>query len=270
MVATSDLSGRALDDVFVTARGRPRLVDGVVLFVDLLGVREMNRSRRVAAHLVALERVVSRTYRALLAPSSMWSAAVFSDTLVLAAPVTENDEEHAISDMVTQAARLQLDLIRAGFFMRGGLSLGKIYLRNGLVFGPALVEAHELESRVAIHPRIVLSDGADRSLRESLRLHPWPENAPQNAMLLRDDDGHTFVNYLAAVFGTLTDPAPQLERHRDAVVSRLIAHSNDKHLWEKYRWVAEYHNAVVRRELPKARDRLVPADAMTWQFKAFS
>jgi hypothetical protein len=200
----------------------------------------------------------------------MWSAAVFSDTLVLAAPVMENDEERLIRDMVMQAARLQLELIRAGFFMRGGLSLGKIYLRNGLVFGPALIEAHELESRVAVHPRILLSDAADRSLRESLRLHQWPENASQNAMLLRDDDGHTFVNYLAAVFRTLTDPTPQVERHRDAIVTQLIAHSNDKPLWEKYRWVAEYHNAVVRRELPGATDLLVPAASMAWQFKAFA
>ena len=43
-------------DPFLTRSGRPVLVRCAVLFVDLLGVREMNMSERVAEHLVALHR----------------------------------------------------------------------------------------------------------------------------------------------------------------------------------------------------------------------
>jgi hypothetical protein len=268
-MVTSDVDGRVADRVFLTPRGRPRLVDGAVLFVDLLGIREMNRSRRAAGHLVALERAIRRTYRAFLAPSSKWAATFFSDTLVLAAPVVEGSEDRAIPNAIAQAAWLQLELIRAGFFMRGGLSFGKIHLRDGVVFGPALVEAYELESRVAVHPRIVLSDTVERALR-MLCSHDWSKHAPQASMLMCDDDGRTFVNYLEPVFAALPDPPPHLKRHADAIVSCLIAYSNDKHLWEKYRWVGEYHNEVVRQRLPHASDLLVPAAAMTWQFKAFA
>ena len=266
-----DPVGRAVDRVFVTRRGTPKLVRCAVLFIDLLGVREMNRSRRAPSHLVALERAVSRTYREFLRPDSEWPAAFFSDTLVLAAPiVSDTDEESAIGGLVAQAARLQLQLVAAGFFVRGGLSLGRFHIRDGLIFGPALVEAHQLESRVAIHPRIVLSPGVEVSQRAGLGLYAKPQYAPQSLMLLHDDDGHTFINYLGLLFDGPDDPTPGLERHRDAVIGRLAEHCTDKHRWEKYRWLAEYHNAVVGQGLPDTPELLVDGPDMTWQFTSFA
>lgn len=91
-------------------------------------------------------------YRDFLTEDSPWPAALFSDTLVLAAPVLrKDDEEAAIGGLVVQAAWLQLNLIAEGFFARGGLSFGRFHIRDGLVFGPALVEAYDLESKTAIH-----------------------------------------------------------------------------------------------------------------------
>lgn len=61
-----------------------------------------------------------------------------------------------------------------------------------------------------------------------------------------------------------------LELHRDTVVERLYEHRTDKRSWEKYRWVAEYHNAVVARQLRGENRLLVPADETTWQFEPFA
>jgi hypothetical protein len=259
------------DRVFMTRDGKPKLVRCAVLFVDLLGVRAMNRSRRVASHLVALERAVSKTYRDFLKPDSPWPAAFFSDTLVLAAPVEQHGgEESAIGGLVLQAAWLQLNFIDAGFFLRGGLSLGRIHIRDGLVFGPALVEAYDLERMRAVSPRIVLSSDVDASQRADLRFYAQPESSPQGALLLCDGDGHTFVNYLGLLFDEPDDVRQGLGRHRDTVLARLQEHRADKHLWEKYRWVAEYHNAVVARTLPGEQRLLVDGQAMRWPFTPFA
>ena len=51
---------------FLTRHGRPLLIRCAVLFVDLLGVREMNMSQRVAGHLVALHSAVSLMHRAFV------------------------------------------------------------------------------------------------------------------------------------------------------------------------------------------------------------
>jgi len=60
-----------------------------------------------------------------------------------------------------------------------------------------------------------------------------------------------------------------LRFHRDTVVDRLHRSRASKRRWEKYRWLAEYHNAVVRRRIPRAGELLVATPAMTWQFTSF-
>lgn len=231
----------------------------------------MNRSRRVAQHLKALERAVSGMYRDFLKSDSPWPAAFFSDTLVLASPVLlSGDEESSIGDLVVQAAWLQLDLIAEGFFVRGGLSFGRFHIRDGLVFGPALVEAYDLESSVAVHPRIVLDRRAEHSQRDDLRRYARAQDSPQNALLLCDADGWTFINYLGVLFDEPDDPRAALELHRDQITARLIQHRTTKRHWEKYRWVAEYHNAVVAERLPEESQLLVDAGDMTWRFESFA
>jgi hypothetical protein len=265
------VDARFVDRVFLTRRGKPRLAYCAVLFIDLLGVRAMNKSNKVAAHLVALERAVTGMYRDFLNTRSPWPAAFFSDTLVLAAPVREHGgEEAAIGGLVIQAAWLQLNLISAGFFVRGGLSLGRMHLRDGLVFGPALVEAYELESKSAVHPRVVLSPAVDESQRADLGFYASPRDSAQASLLLCDGDGRTFVNYLALLFDEPDDLDEELADHRDVVVAKLDAHRGDKHLWEKYRWVAEYHNAVIERAFGRRSDLRVDGSAMTWRFTSFA
>jgi len=78
---------------FMTGNGRPLLVRCAVLFVDLLGVREMNMSQHTARHLVALHRAVRIMHRDFLGEISPYRSAFFSDTLVLAAPIVRKTDD---------------------------------------------------------------------------------------------------------------------------------------------------------------------------------
>ncbi|HET6508500.1 MAG TPA: hypothetical protein VFG42_17035 [Baekduia sp.] len=244
-----------------------------MLFVDLLGVRAMNRGpqRAVRSNLIALERAVSGMYRDYLEPDSPWPGALFSDTLVLAAPVPDQDggAEVALGGLVLQACWLQLNLIDQGFFMRGALALGDFYIRDGVIFGPALVDAAELEHDVAVHPRIILSREAEKSQRRALRDYADPQQAPQDGALTCDGDGWTFINYLSVLLDETDDPRAGLRMHRDRIVARLAETRARKRVWEKYRWAAEYHNEFVGRTFAAEVDLLVPIDAMTWEFTRF-
>ena len=253
---------------FIDSRHKPRLARCAVLFLDLLGVSEMNRSRKAAKHhLVQLEQAVTATYHDYLSPWSHWPAAFFSDTLVLAAPLDNNrDEALEVRQLATQGATLQLSLARAGFFARGGLSIGLFHIRQGLVFGPALVEAYSLESQVATHPRIVLSTEAAECQRSSQSSPPGQDNP----LLITDGDGWTFIDYLSMQIATdPDDPGPVLCSHRDRIVESLQRHRGVRHIWEKYRWVAEYHNDVLRARLPGYEHMLVPNPPMSWSFAPF-
>lgn len=252
-------------ELFLDSRRRPRLVRCAVLFIDMLGVSEMNRAKGVARHLIDLERAVTATYRDYLSPFSPWPSAFFSDTLVLAAPLIDRDEMAEVVFLATQAASLQMSLARSGFFVRGGLAIDRFHIREGLVFGPALVEAYELESKIATHPRVVLSAEAEDCLARALAgpTAGYP-------LVLADGDGRTFINYLELQLAQdLEDPALPAVAHRDRIVSNLDAHRSNKKVWEKYRWAAEYHNDVLRRTMPRRNDLLVQPEPMTWGFRTF-
>jgi len=245
---------------FLTRSGRPVLVRCALLFVDLLGVREMTMSQRATGHLVALHSVVRLMQRDFFGEASPYRSAFFSDTLVLAAPIIrETDDATEIGGLMRQAMWLQNDLLTEGFFVRGGLSLGSLHVGDHVLFGPALVEAYDLESRAAVHPRILLSRAAAETQR----------GTAGGSNLMCDDDGHSFVDYLGAAVLEPDDPFPVLQRHRDTVVDRLQHSRRHKRRWEKYRWLGEYHNAVVRRRLPKARELAIEAPAMAWKFSPF-
>jgi class 3 adenylate cyclase len=263
---TATTTAHSLKEAFINRRREPCLVKCVVLFMDLLGVSAMNQARHPDRYLVALERVVTKSYRDYLNPFSPWPSAFFSDTLVVAAPLVDGRSATSeVMQLAAQGAELQMDLARAGFFARGGLSIGKFHIRDGLVFGPALVEAYRLESQIATHPRIVLSADAAKCQLEAQR-----RTSRGNPMLMRDGDGWTFINYLGAQIEVdPQDPIQALAEHRDQIVVNLIEHRSAKRVWEKYRWVAEYHNEVLREKLPGDQSLLVPADPMTWGFSPF-
>lgn len=52
--------------------------------------------------------------------------------------------------------KIQLGMAMWGFFIRGAVTIGEVYHDDRSVFGPALVWAYELESKVAQNPRIII------------------------------------------------------------------------------------------------------------------
>lgn len=55
-------------------------------------------------------------------------------------------------------------LSSANFFVRGGVSIGKMFHKSNMFFGPAFLESYELESEIAIYPRVILSNDVANSV----------------------------------------------------------------------------------------------------------
>ncbi|WP_407950189.1 hypothetical protein [Parvibaculum sp.] len=78
----------------------------------------------------------------------------FSDHFLISMPA---DFHGRILDA---ASNLIVALLRHGFLVRGAVVLGKLHHRDSAVFGPALLEAIQIEEREAIYPRILITDSA--------------------------------------------------------------------------------------------------------------
>lgn len=91
----------------------------------------------------------------------------FSDNIVISYPLgpilasTGSNENIAalsilwhFNDLLTKISSAALSL---GFLVRGGATIGKLYHAGGVVFGEALVDAVQIESRTSFYPRVILS-----------------------------------------------------------------------------------------------------------------
>ena len=76
----------------------------------------------------------------------------FSDCLI----ISTRDDFYGKTHLINTLGFLSMSLLHQGLLLRGGLTIGKLYHQESMVFGPALLKAHELESRSAVYPRIII------------------------------------------------------------------------------------------------------------------
>lgn len=240
----------------------PVLKHSVAAFLDILGfVGEMKASFEggTAANLLGrLRSALSRSYsefrddmRGRPIHVKTWVVKAFTDNIVIGYPIYlgEPDAEAELGSVLLSVREYQLTMVNAGFFVRGGISIGQLYMDDEIVFGDALIDAYTAESTLARDPRIVLAKSVYPYLKQHLKYYASPAESPHNRVLLRDVDDQIFVNYLGAIFDDLSDPRlGELENHKKVVEEKLQQYKNEPPLWGKYAWSANYHNFICKEQ----------------------
>ena len=70
-------------------------------------------------------------------------------------------------------------------------------------------------------------------------------DAPHHESILHDPrDGRLFLNYLHWVLGNFPDflHYETLDAHRKQLTANLREYESEQSVWEKYEWIATYHN----------------------------
>jgi hypothetical protein len=107
---------------------------------------------------------------------------------------------------------LAASALRIGLLVRGGATIGKLFHAQGVVFGEALIEAFDIESRIAKYPRVVLS-------RSITRRANWIKPP----FVLRDQDGMYCIDYLMPILFYVASPGDQWARHAKQWFSEISA-----------------------------------------------
>ena len=140
------------------------LAERIVAFVDILGFKNMVdnslKSQQSAENLhKALERIyeLKKHNERLNDIESLHEFGVeistFSDSIIISYPI---DFEGGLFFIIMELIHLQIDLVFYGILIRGGLSIGLLYHKENIVYGPAMNDAYYLESKCAIYPRIII------------------------------------------------------------------------------------------------------------------
>lgn len=179
----------------------------------------------------------------------------FSDSLVLSAEPTFG----GCLNLLIALIMLTHNLLRMAYLVRGGVALGPVQHQSNHIFGPALIDAYDLETRAAVYPRVVFADSVYALLEEV-----EPEPGAISNFVAEDLDGLRFLDFLetpalriASFQDNMTDydwagkrlqpVAARLTMLRDTIGSLVEALStNELRMAAKYRWIASYLNRTLQ------------------------
>lgn len=116
---------------------------------------------------------------------------IFSDNIIIVKKLSEQADKRLldIRALLYCVANFQCSAVSdsVGWLVRGGISVGELFIDETMVWGEALLKAYDLESNSAIYPRILLDSsllshiGSDEELTGFVR---------------QDFDNLYFLNYL--------------------------------------------------------------------------
>jgi len=239
---------------YLTEDGQPKLKLSVVAFVDILGYKELTRKAHKDGKspelLIRLHQTLLKAYHQLdecdedgekyfqldipRFNKDTYKIATFTDNIVIGYPIRK-DAEMELWSIFSKLACFQLEMANEGFFIRGAITIGDVYMDELTVFGEGLIDAYDGETKNAVNPRIILTQSAQDKVIKNVEKHVRD--------LYRDADGRFFLNYLSSItIGDYNDQFIELlEMHKTKVEKKLRKHRN--HPWfTKYIWSANYHN----------------------------
>lgn len=201
---------------------------------------------------------------------------IFSDNVVIAKKIQDVNKSYVedFADLLFATSIFQeLSLSLFQWPLRGGIVVGELHINENLIWGQALVDAHNLEDKYAKYPRVVIDskiihqlsaisgiDSINQKIIDGLPASP----------ILCDDDGQYYLSYLEPKFVILNtyhhlyDMRPELRSRDEAsmiYIMNLItkqlttgkenltdllksAETADLKIQQKISWSVKYHNMM--------------------------
>lgn len=180
----------------------------------------------------------------------------FSDSIIIYVPLSDDDKAIQVDGILSSALAIAgsfLTSMISGTIFRGGLEIGlACEIGSNEIYGPALLKAHDLESKIAKYPRVVIGDELVHFLQVTVQN---PEKGAQSEinqvmaqkslnLLMIDADGRYALDYLGQeyrdmakeVFPDMYEKASSFLEHQFSEIKE----KKDTNLFLRYLWLADY------------------------------
>lgn len=172
---------------------------------------------------------------------------IFSDNIIMAVPLDDGGDAAAVRRLLGFAAVFQNYAAMAGnWLVRGGVTIGSLFLDEVLVWGSGLVRAYELEDRIALYPRIVM----DQTVLDLC--------GTESGFFRRDMDGRFYLDYLSFMeyrdAGGGDNFVPVMQQSFQALLAEIRTPGGEyaERPYQKLQWHRNYVNAWYRERHPGA------------------
>ncbi len=171
---------------------------------------------------------------------------IFSDNIVIAQKFDEEKAGDQIISIIDLIINIQFEAsLQFDFLLRGGITVGELYIDDSIVWGSGLIEAYEIESKLANYPRVIISDKLikvyERCQKKTLNLY---------ASICQDFDGLWFLNFLLA-FPNLKNIPIISETLKEI---RKSYEKEDDSVKQKFNWVITFFNTHCKNFKDRVED----------------
>lgn len=209
----------------------------VIAFLDILGGKELiDKAPDESLKLIyTCYKNAIKQYNEIGTPNlPLPQTNIFSDNISISCSIDETFDNcyDCIMRVIMSCIVLTLQFWTHGILVRGGITIGYCFADDFMIWGKALARAYEIESTIAIYPRIVIDPLADD-------IFDFLAKSENKKIICKDFDGLYFIDifYTKKFFVTL----PFLEQLIDDNQKR-IDKLDDKNLKErqKLKWLQNY------------------------------
>ena len=222
----------------------------ILVFFDVLGFKDMVQ-RKYKDKPEKIKEILNMMH-VLSSPSYTSELIIFSDSVINILEIKPKYNEHGqtfadyLNVIFNNIATIQVNMFGLyGVLIRGSIVIGDIYYEreNNLLFGPALVDAYELESKYSIYPRFLIG----KSIVDEISDAEWLD-------VTEDVDGHYYID----VFKWLVKLEAE-KQHLVTLKSKIVEEINmlgDKPnlgVLSKYNWFLNKIKDREKQDLRKNR-----------------
>jgi len=241
--------------------------DRVCLFLDILGFSEHVKST-VKKEEMNIEKINEIANLLSVLPLKVKDFGLenrdrqitqFSDSIVVSFRLTD---KNAFIELLQDLMQIVINFLNKEYLIRGGITYGKLYHNKNIVFGPAMNTAYELESKIAIYPRVIfdkeLVDELIKNGDSNLKSHLKTEDKIVN-IWKEDFDGKYYLNYLGGAKYFLENDElyfKYLDNIRDFVATALRNRSSQT-VRVKYGWIRTKFNHLIKDLIDNSNNVLI-------------
>jgi hypothetical protein len=166
---------------------------------------------------------------------------IFSDNIIIAKRISEEKKKRLedINCLLSCAAHFQ-ELAASdsvGWMLRGGITIGQLFIDEVMVWGEALVKAYFWEDKVAVYPRVILDSNVVSEIIDDSIL---------NEYMRKDFDDLIFLNYLNNCHF-----CGQMLMNGFELMKEEIGGRWDERMQQKFSWHMNYINSELDRKNEK-------------------
>lgn len=239
----------------------------VVAFIDISGYKQHIKNIENAQDMIdAIVDVVNDTITAVGKAFTKYNdppiqVNILSDSIILSSllhpnPKTEEEYWSVFTPIMMEfmtSSRIQMEFMKRGFLVNGGISYGLFYRNDYIVFGEALAKAVNLQNNTNEPIISVDSHLIDAFINSMDRLNIRPDDDTLGRILRKDGDRpYSYLHYVMAqtYFAQMINPNYKttgidvLTEHRDGLIKAIERNNGNINAKAaaKYKWSIDYHN----------------------------